>query len=177
MQPPSSLTNTVFLLFDLHFIHLGTFFYVMIVGPSFTLKLHTWQSSNPHIPNDCDTTTVSTCVFKRIFSGRASKAGGELHMLICTSHHPRAHISRRRACFVYFYSHAPHLLHSHHTGFHRGVHSPFSPKVSHQSVCVSGHISCTGSTSFWRGCQVGRWRKITTSQFINFFFKLLLLFK
>lgn len=119
----------------------------MIVGPSFTLKLHT-SKSNPHIPNDCHTTIVCTCMFERVFSGRASKAGGELDMLICTSHHSRAHISRRRACFVHFYCNAPYLLHSHHTGFHCGVHSPFSPKVSNQSVCVSGHISCTGSTSF-----------------------------
>lgn len=138
----------IFLLFDLHFVYLAILFYVMIVGPSFTLKLHSSKSSNPHIPSDCDTTIVCTCIFKKILSGRASKAGGELNMLICSSHQPRAHISRMRACFVYFYSNAPYLLHSHHTGFHCGVHSPFSPKVSNQSVCVSGHISCTGSTSF-----------------------------
>lgn len=99
MQPPSSFTITIFLLFDLSFEYLGIFFYITIVGPSFTLKLHTWKSSNPHIPNDCDTTTVCTCMFKRIFSGTSSQAG-ELNTPICTSHSQRAHISRTRACFT-----------------------------------------------------------------------------
>lgn len=146
MQPPSSFTITIFLLFDLSFEYLGIFFYIMIVGSSFTLKLHTWKSSNPHIPNDCDTTTVCPCMFKRIFSGTSSQAG-ELNTLICTSHSPKSTHFQNKS-MLYFYSNAPYLLHSHHTGFHRGIHSPLSPKVSNQSLCVCGHISCTGSTSF-----------------------------
>lgn len=39
MQPPSSFTITVVLLFDLHFIYLGLFFHLIIVGASFTFKI------------------------------------------------------------------------------------------------------------------------------------------
>lgn len=70
MQPPSSFTITVFLLFDLHFVYLDKFFYVMIVVPSFTLRLHTSKSSNPHIPDDCDTHVHLKEYFQKSIKGR-----------------------------------------------------------------------------------------------------------
>lgn len=60
----------VFLLFDLHFEYLDKFFYVMIVVPSFALRLHTSKSSNPHIPDDCDTHVHLKEYFQKSIKGR-----------------------------------------------------------------------------------------------------------
>lgn len=69
MQITSSFTTIiVFLLFDLYFIYSGLFSYLMLVGPSFTFKMHTSKSSKPRLwwfwHHNC------MCTFKRIFLAR-----------------------------------------------------------------------------------------------------------